>query len=158
MPLLDRELIDVKRRILNMVMDTIQTIRVIHENAEVLFGENSNQVRAAINEYLQDFIDNPSQSGQKHPEALIYQTLKEKFQEAGLYGSQLALKERQVNEANSKVRASLAEGQLSIFRSPFKQWIDRINSFLGSVASATGLSEALKELKDCLRDELPDDD
>lgn len=158
MPLSDEELRDVQGRILQMVMDIIQNIRLIHENAEALFGENSDQVRAAIDEYLQDFIDNPNQAGQLHPEVLIYHTPKEKFQEAGLYGSQLALKERQVNEANSEVRASLAEKTLSIFRSPFKKWIDRINNFLGSLASVTGLGEALKELKDCLRGELPDDD
>ena len=43
----------------------------------------------------------------------------------------IAIKERPVTEANNEVRRSLA--------------------------SATGMCETLKELKDCLRDKLPDD-
>jgi hypothetical protein len=109
---------------------------------------------------MEDFILNTNNSGEKHPEALIFETPKENFQRAGLYGAQLNIKERQVQEANSQVQESLSllQSTRGFFRSPFKKWIDRINNFLGSLASATGVSEALKELKDCLRDELPDDD
>ena len=158
MSLSDRELPEVQGRVLFMLMDTIQTIRLIRENADILFGENANLVRAAIDEYLQDFIDNPQQAGQLHPEALIYRTPRENFQKAGMYGEQLVLKERQVKEANSTLREALARKSREYFKSPFKKWVDRINNFIGSLASATGLGEALKELKDCLRGELPDDD
>jgi hypothetical protein len=157
MPLSDNELRDVQARVLNMIMETISTLRLINENSKVLFGDNSAQVSNAINEYLRDFIDNPSQANQLHPEALIYQTKKEKFQDAGLYGSQLILKERQVTEANKEVQASLVIKTLNAFRSPFKKWVDRINNFLSSVIPTTGFGEALKELKDCLRGELPED-
>lgn len=158
MPLSDNGLRDVQGRLMDMFMDTIQTIELIEQNADILFGENADQVRSAINEYLEDFIRNTQNSGEKHPEALIYETPRGKFQRAGLYGAQLDIKERQVTEANAEVRESLGQRARRFFRSPFKKWIDRINNFLVSLASATGLGEALKELKDCLRDELPDDD
>jgi hypothetical protein len=83
---------------------------------------------------------------------------RENFQRAGFYGAQLKVKERQVSEANATLRQRLVGGVRQLWNKPFKKWIDIINNFLGSLASATGLSEALKELKDCLRDELPDDD
>ena len=158
MPLTDDGLRDVQGRVMHMFMDTIRTFELIEQNADMLFGEKADQVRSAINEYLEDFIRNTERSGETHPEVLIYQAPRENFQRAGFYGSQLAIKERQVTEANSEVRESLAQRARGFFRRPFKKWVDRINNFLGSLASATGLSEALKELKDCLRDELPDDD
>ncbi|MCP4076366.1 MAG: hypothetical protein GY744_09295 [Gammaproteobacteria bacterium] len=158
MPLTNDGLRDVQGRVNHMFMDTIGTIELINKNADVLFGKNEEQVRSAINEYMEDFIRNTNISGETHPEVLIYEAPRENYQRAGLYGSQLAIKERQVTESNSEVRESLTQRSRGFFRSPFKKWIDRINNFLGSLASATGVSEALKELKDCLRDELPDDD
>jgi hypothetical protein len=89
---------------------------------------------------------------------LIYEAPRENFQRAGLYGAQLNIKERQVSRANTTLRERLTGGIREFWKKPFKKWIDIINNFLSSLASATGLSEALKELKDCLRDELPDDD
>lgn len=157
MPLLENEVQVVRKRVLLMVMDTIETVKLINENSPMLFGESSDHVSKAIDEFLIDFIDNPNQSKQIHPERLIYAATREKFQDAGLYGAQLSLKERQVTESNKAVRESLAKNDRSFFRSPFKSWIDRINNFLGSVIPATGFGEALKELKDCLRDELPND-
>jgi len=62
-----------------------------------------------------------------------------------------------VSKANAILRVRIAGGVRQLWQRPFKKWIDIINNFLGSLASATGLSEALKELKDCLRDELPDE-
>jgi hypothetical protein len=141
-----------------MFMDTIKTIEAIEENADVLFGTNAADVKEAINEYLKDFIRNTSGSGETHPEVLVYKTSREQFQRAGLYGTQLNVKERHVTQANEALRESLTRRVRSLFRGPFKKWVDRINNFLSSIASATGLGEALKELKDCLRDELPDDD
>ena len=40
----------------------------------------------------------------------------------------------------------------------FDKWVNIINNFLFSLVSATGLGEALKELKDCLRNEPEDND
>lgn len=158
MPLLNDDLSSVQRRVLRMFIDTIHSIELIEKNADILFGDKATEIRAAINEYMEDFIRNTGRSGESHPETLIYKTQKENFQRAGLYGAQLDVKERHVTQANEALRVSLGQRTRSFFRSPFKKWVDRINNFLGSIASATGISEAIKELKDCLRDELPDDD
>ncbi len=154
----DNELTDVQKRVMSMFYDTIDTIELIEQNADVLFRDNEDQIRSAINEYLDDFIRNRSNSGEISPTDLINKTPKEDFQRVGLYGVQLDNKERHVTQANAEVREGLAQRLLSSFRRPFKKWIDRINPFLGSLASATGVGEALKELKDFLRNELPDDD
>lgn len=158
MPLSDNELRNVQNRVMRMFMDTIDTFQTIEKNAEVIYGDRSRVVRAAINEYLNDFLLNTEASGEKHPEALIYEATLQNFQRAGFYGAQLNIKEQQVLRANATLRERLAGGVRELWNKPFKKWIDIINNFLGSLASATGLSEALKELKDCLRDELPDDD
>jgi hypothetical protein len=141
-----------------MFMETISIVEEIEQNADILYGERADEIRAAINEYLDDFIRNTARSGERHPESLIYDTRRERFQHAGLYGAQLNVKERHVTEANAELRDSLGQRSLNLFRRPFKKWVDRINNFLASVVPATGLGEALKELKDCLRDELPDDE
>ena len=141
-----------------MFMDTIATFETIERNADAIYGDRAPDVRAAIAEYLNDFLRNTGASGEKHPEALIYEAPRQNFQRAGFYGAQLKVKERQVLSVNATLRERLTGGVRQLWNKPFKKWIDIINNFLGSLASATGLSEALKELKDCLRDELPDDD
>lgn len=158
MPLNNDDLDDVRRRVNGMFMDTIATFRLIEENSDEIYGDRAPQIRAAINEYLDDFLNNPERAGEQHPEVLIYRTDGRNFQRAGFYGAQLDLKERQVTEANRTLRERIVGGVRRFWDKPFKKWVDIINNFLGSLASATGLSEALKELKDCLRDELPDDD
>ncbi len=157
MPLAENDLSDIRGRVMGMFMDTIATFEVIEKNAEAIYGDRSSDVRAAINEYLDDFLRSTGTSGETHPETLIYQAPRRNFQRAGFYGAQLKVKERQVTRANATLRERLAGGVRQLWNKPFKKWIDIINNFLGSLASATGLSEALKELKDCLRDELPDD-
>ena len=127
---------------------------MIEENTHRLFDKNHNEIRSAISEYLKDFIDNTDDSGLIHPEVMIYSSPIENFQKAGFYGAQLNLKERQVKKANSRFR-QLLNRSLGRIRIPIK-WIDIINNFLGSLASATGVGEALKELKDCIRDEIPE--
>ena len=158
MPLSDNDLREVQGRLMEMFMDTIRTFEMIQKNANKIYGEKSPEVRAAINEYLDDFFHNTTNSGEKHPEQLIYETPSRNFQRAGLYGAQLDLKERQVSVVNVTLRKRIAGGVRQLWEKPFRKWIDIINNFLGSLASAAGLGEALKELKDCLRDELPDDD
>jgi hypothetical protein len=97
-------------------------------------------------------------SGERHPEALVHEAPSANYQRAGFYGVQLQVKERQVTNANKTLREQIASGVRSLWNRPFKKWVDVINNFLGSFSAATGLSEAIKELKDCLRDELPDED
>jgi hypothetical protein len=158
MPLSDAELPDVQRRVMAMLADTIQTFDLIEQHADTLYGDGAHDIRAALKEFLDDFWRNTRASGERHPEALIYETPRQNFQWAGLYGAQLAVKEKHVSRANATLRARLTGGIGGLWRRPFRKWVDVINNFLGSLASATGLGEALKELKDCLRDELPDDD
>lgn len=158
MPLSDQELPEVHRRLMRMFMDTIHTFEVIRGNAEAIYGERAPAVRLAIDEYLEDFLRNPSASGQRHPEVLIYRASRRTLQRAGFYGAQLEVKERQVATANITLRERLVGGVRRLWRQPFRKWVDIINNFLGSLAAATGMGEALKELKDCLRDELPDED
>ncbi|MGH8443750.1 MAG: hypothetical protein ACREVL_00725 [Solimonas sp.] len=157
MPLSDDELGEVRRRVMRMFMDTIETFEAIEKNAGPMFGDRGEEIRKAINEYFEDFLRNPAAAGQRHPEALIYETPKQNFQQAGFYGAQLDVKERQVTQANRSLRQRLAQGALQFWRRPFRKWVDIINNFLGSLGAAAGVGEALKELKDCLRDELPDD-
>src|ERR1700693_1970786 len=150
MPLSDNDLQNVQKRVLQMFMDTIHTFEVIAENAEAIYGDRGQEMRAAINEYLDDFLRNTERSGEVHPERLIYETPRQNFQRAGFYGAQLNIKERQVSRANTTLRERISSGVRRLFKRPFQKWVDPINNFLGTLASATGLGEALKELKDCL--------
>jgi hypothetical protein len=157
MPLSQELLRDSQSRIMRMYMDTIETFELIEKNADEIFGDGAADVRAAINEYLDDFLRNTRESGEMHPETLIYAAKRESFQRAGLYGAQLGIKEKQVTRANKTLRERLQGGVRKLWNRPFTKWVDIINNFLSSLASATGLGEALKELKDCLRDELPEE-
>lgn len=96
MPLSENELRNVQDRVMAMFMDTISTFEAIEKNAEDLYGERVEEMRAAINEYLNDFLRNMDGSGEKHPKELIYKAPRESFQRAGFYGAQLNVKECQV--------------------------------------------------------------
>tara|TARA_R110001599_G_scaffold351822_1_gene584676 strand:+ start:4629 stop:5042 length:414 start_codon:yes stop_codon:yes gene_type:complete len=137
-------------------MDTIETFRQIAENAEIYFGDNSAELTDAINEYIHDFIDDTDGEERIHPEGLIFQTDRVALQSAGFYGSQLNLKERQVTAVNGNLRAAIGQRVTGVFKAPFKKWVGVINNFIGSL-EITGVGSALKEIKDCLRDELPDE-
>jgi hypothetical protein len=158
MPLSDDDVRDSQQRLMNMFMDTVKTFEAIEkEHAEMMFGDRAGFIKDAIRECLDDFVRNTNATGETHPEALIYATSRQDLQRAGFYGVQLALKERQVLSANAGLRQRLSQGIRQLWHAPFKKWIDVINNFLGSLASAAGVGEVIKELKDCLRDELPDD-
>lgn len=129
MPLSDNDLRDVQGRVMQMFMDTIATFEMIEKNADTIYGDRSSEVRAAINEYLNDFLRNTGVSGEKYPERLIYQTPRQNFQSAGFYGAQLKIKERQVSRANATLRERLAEGVRELWEKPFKKWVDIINNF-----------------------------
>jgi len=156
MPLSNNDLSKVQCRVLHMLKDTIKTFETIEKNSQTLYRDRAKAVQAAINECLDDFFRNTKVSGENDPETILKDVQPDKFQRAGLYGSQLAIKESQVLEANKKLRDRLTGSSRKPWRKPFKKWIDVINNFLFSLISATGLGEALKELKGCLRDELPD--
>ncbi len=158
MPLLESDLREVQSRVMRMFMDTIKTFEMIEENADGIYGDSASVVRAAIKECLDDFVRRPGVAGEVHPETLIYQATRQSLQAAGFYGAQLSVKEAQLTRANATLRESFARGARRFWNKPFKKWVDIINNFLGSLIPAVGLGEAIKELKDCLRDELPDDD
>ena len=156
MPLHESEEREVKHRLVHMYMDTIETFRMISEYAEFYFGENSNELRNAIDEYILDFIDQTDGEERIHPEGLIFRTERIALQSAGFYGAQLNLKERQVTTANKNLREAIVARARGAFQYPFKKWVGIINNFIGSL-EVTGIGSALKEIKDCLRDELPDE-
>ena len=155
MPLLENDEREVKHRLVHMYMDTIETFRLLSENTEFYFGENGEELSAAIDEYIRDFIDETDGEERIHPEGLIFNTDRVVLQSAGFYGAQLNLKERQVSTSNRNLRKAIAERARGIFNAPFKKWVGIINNFIGSL-EVTGIGSALKEIKDCLRDELPD--
>lgn len=154
----EEELNSIKRRVLEMLMDTIKTFELLAENSNQFFGENSTQIRSAINECLDDFFRRTDLSGETHPEVLIFEGSRADFQNSGFYGVQLDIKERQVKTANRTLRERLIGGFNSVFRRSFYWWVDVINNFLGSLVSGIGLAEALKELKDCIRDDMPQEE
>lgn len=156
MPLRDEDANEARRRLLRMFMDTISVFEMIEKGADTIYGDRAPQMRAAIRECLEDFLYQTQQSRQVHPERLIYEASASELQTAGLYGAQLDLKERQVEAANRSLRERLSDGNRPVVGGAFRRWVDVINNFLGSVTAATGFGEALKELKDCLRDGLPD--
>jgi len=155
MPLTEAEEVNVKRRLLHMYMDTIATFRQLSQQIEFFFGEDAAELREAINEYLRDFIDEVDGEERIHPEGLIFRADRIALQGAGFYGAQLNLKERQVSTANRSLREAISRRMREGFKAPFKKWVSIINNFLGSL-EVVGIGSALREIKDCLRDELPD--
>jgi hypothetical protein len=156
MPLLETDEREVKSRLVHMFMDTIETFQLLANHTTDYFDDNSELLTAAINEYIKDFIDETDGVERRHPEALIFSTDRVTLQSAGFYGAQLNLKEKQVTVANKGLREAIKSRARRVFRIPFKKWVGVINNFLGSM-EVTGIGSALKEIKDCLRDELPDE-
>ncbi len=78
-------------------------------------------------------------------EATIRQTPDDRFFRAGLYGAQLSLKLSMIARCRSRY-FSLGGARL------LKKLLDAIDRLLDSLIAATGIDEALKELKDILRD------
>ncbi len=149
MPARQNNLSQYKNDVSFMLRDTLETFQVISENLSFIFGSNSGNIQRAISEALKDFDE------VEHPFEIIQNSSLSEFQRAGFYGAQLRLKRDLVSNANERLRAILSSIDRSFFRSVFIKWVDIINNFLGSLSSAFGIAEALKELKDCLRDSLP---
>src|SRR5882672_9223844 len=100
MPLSDGQLREVQNRVMRMLWETINTFEFIEKHADGMYGDRGNDIRKALNECLDDHWRKTPDSGETHPETLIYQAPKENFQRAGFYGAQLDIKERQVLQAN----------------------------------------------------------
>jgi len=58
--------------------------------------------------------------------------------------------------ANLGLRDALGGVGIFGWRRAFLKWIDVINNFMGSLVAGIGIGEALKEVKDCLRDQIGD--
>ena len=156
MPLNENDLPEIRQRVLAMLMDTVLTFETIHASSDSLFGKQAPLMRSMIDECLEDFIRNPRAAGEIHPEAVIYAAPARAFQRAGFYGSQLDVKESQVTAANQGLREALGRAGIFGWRRAFLKWIDVINNFMGSLVAGIGIGEALKEVKDCLRDQIDD--
>lgn len=157
MPLNEADLPEIRRRVFAMLMDTVRTFERIQASSDPLFGAESARMRAMIDECLNDFVRDPKAAGESHPEAVIYAAPARDFQRAGFYGSQLDVKESQVTAANRGLRDALGGVKIFGWRRAFFKWIDVINNFMGSLVAGIGIGEALKEVKDCLRDQIEDD-
>lgn len=156
MPLLEADEGDVKRRLVAMYIDTIDAFRLMASNIELFFEpEVAMELKSAIDEYIRDFVDQTDGRERIHAEALIFKTDRVSLQRSGFYGAQLNLKERQVSTANRTLREAIQGRVTAVFKALFKKWVGIINNFLGSL-EVVGIGSALREIKDCLRDELPD--
>ncbi len=152
MPLNKNNQDDIRSRVFYMLEDTIKSFRLISEFSGSLFSNSEEIIRNAINECLHDFY-NPKNK-ENHPQSIIFTIDFENFERVGFYGAQLNLKEKQVFQANQRLRKAFPKFNSSIFRKSFIWWVDVINNFLGSFISGFGIAERLKELKDCIRDEV----
>ena len=77
MPLSEDQLRSAQDRVKGMLMETIESIELIKENADPIFGDRAEEIRAAITECLDDFLWNPGAAGETHPEGLIYEQFNE---------------------------------------------------------------------------------
>ncbi|UII78585.1 hypothetical protein [Flagellimonas sp. CMM7] len=149
MPARENNLSEYKHDVSFMLRDTLESFQLISDNLSTIFGSNIISIKRAVDETLKDFDE------VERPFEVIQNSSLSEFQRAGFYGAQLRLKRDLVSNANERLRATLSSIDISIFRPVFIKWVDIINNFLGSLSSAFGIAEALKELKDCLRDSLP---
>jgi len=156
MLLSDEEVGKSRERIWEMFKVTIKTFESLSEVIGLYFDNNRELLRDAINEYLKDFIYSPNEKDRQSPEVLIFSASRLSLQNAGFYGAQLLLKEQQVMQVNKNLGKVIEDKATGLFKASFKKWVSVINNFLGSL-STIGVGEALKEIKDCLLDELPDD-
>jgi hypothetical protein len=161
----DVELQKTRMRVNNMIAESISSLRSFNEHGKAIFADNAEQVSAAINGYFHDLRSHGNPEGLRLLKTRINETGYEDFQDAGLYGKQLDLKEHQVNAAAKELEGilqSLNEGRGFVrekFIKCFKKWIDVVNNFFDGVISLPAMRnslKALKELIDCLRNVLPD--
>ena len=74
MPLNVRDLDSVKQRVEAMLTDTVKTFELMENNANFLFGRNSESIKLAINECLNDFLRNTKNSRETNLVKLIQET------------------------------------------------------------------------------------
>lgn len=156
MPINENQLSEIQKELEMLTIDSYKTFRQLLEFASSNFPDHAQQFFSAVEEFDSDFMRPDEGNEESLMQRRIRSASLESLQDAGLYGSQLALKSRQVKEANENVRKSIETQGASerFWKGKFIDWINRINNFLGSLQVGTGFGEALKELKDCLQDEI----
>jgi hypothetical protein len=134
------------KNFLNLVLSLIKHLvseGIDEEGKSFFIPDLHDEIRAAWEEFLKDFsLD--------HAFTLIQNTSTERLQASGLYGRQLNLKLSVVNkwmERFSKKR----------LKKILLRLLDAIDTLLDSLIAATGINEALKEIKEILRNSIDED-
>ena len=155
---LDDEM-NARLRLCAMFKDTVKTFEALDGVLKDYFEEESGQLSKALNECLDDFVRETARSNQPDPCGKISEMPVGKLINCGFYGHQLSLKESQVSRVNFNLRSAIEAGanRWQEFRAAFKKWVNVINNFLGSLIAAGCIAEALREMKDALRDALPEE-
>lgn len=133
-----------RERLIEFLGDTLSLIDELlaegkdHQGNRVLSAEFLPAFRAAWREFNEQFPFERVQT-------IIQRTPDERLVWAGLYGAQLELKLTTVAHLRSQFFSSGGGGWL-------KKLLDAIDRLLDSLIAASGIDEALKELKDILSD------
>ncbi len=136
-------------RLVDFLKDTLSLIAELiaegkdRQGNRVLPTEFLPSFRAAWREFKEQFSFEQAQ-------ATIRTALNDRLVWAGLYGEQLALKLSTVANLRSRY-FSLGGGKW------LKKLLDAIDRLLDSLIAATGVDEALKELKDILSDNVEEE-
>lgn len=139
-----------REQLVQFLNTTLALIKSLVTEHLTLFPQDLSQaITAAWSEFETDF-------NQAQAEATIRAILTDRAIWAGLYGDQLKLKLAVIQHWRQKwerKRTTFGFGKKVL-----KKLIDAIDTVLGSIIAATGLDEALKELKDILSNSIDEDD
>src|SRR5215213_1115881 len=137
---------DDREKLVEFLKSTLALIRSLATDHLNLFPQDLRPtIAAAWSEFEADF-------NQPQAEATIRAIRSDRAIWAGLYGAQLNLKLAVIQHWRQEwegTRTSFGFGKKIL-----KKLIDAIDTVLGSIIAATGLDEALKELKDILSNSL----
>jgi len=137
---------EAKERLTDFLKDTTALVRhLVYEGIDddhrpFFFEDLSDQIRTAWEEFEEDFNINDAIDQ-------INDTDAEKFQASGLYGSQLDLKLSVIDKWKKRFSKKRIKKILL-------KLLDAIDTVLDSLIAATGMNEALKEIKDILRNSI----
>jgi hypothetical protein len=145
---------DERERLATFVLETVQLLKELATDRLDLFPQDLQpSVKAAWTEFERDF-----DSAQADLTVRAMQSDRATW--AGLYGSQLQLKLAVVQYWRDKWEASKTAFGLGkgFGKKILKKLIDAIDTVLGSIIAATGLDEALRELKDIFNNSIDEDE
>jgi hypothetical protein len=140
---------DDRDQLVQFLKTTLALIRSLATDHLNLFAQDLRQaITAAWSEFETDF-------NLPDAEATIRAIRQDRAIWAGLYGAQLKLKLAVIQHWQQEWERNRTG--FGFGRKILKKLIDAIDTVLGSLIAATGLDEALKELKDILSNSLDDD-